>query len=61
MMMRRREVLKLTAGLVLIPLVTQLDRIKAAPLAVRKFDDQEPYGFQPPHQRCKKWEKDKDK
>jgi hypothetical protein len=25
----------------------------------RTFEDQEPYGFRPPHQKCKKYEKDK--
>jgi hypothetical protein len=61
MIMKRRDALRLAAGLALIPLATQLDRIKAAPLAIRKFDDAEPYGFVPRHRTCKKWEKDKDK
>jgi hypothetical protein len=60
-MMKRRDVLKLAAGLSLIPLVNQASKLRAAPQRVRRFDDEEPYGFQPPHQRCTKWEKPKSK
>ncbi|MHC4498546.1 MAG: hypothetical protein ACYS21_05470 [Planctomycetota bacterium] len=59
--MKRRDIFKWAAVLTLIPLANRLPRIQAAPAAVRTIDDQEPYGFQPPHQRCIKWEKPKDK
>ena len=55
--MKRRRFLGLTTVLALIPWTKQFDGIKAAPLATRSFDDEEPFGLQPPHQKCTKWEK----
>ncbi len=57
-MVKRRDILK--AGLAILaalPFVKLEVGAAAAPLQSRSFDDQEPYGFQPPHRKCKKYEK----